>query len=116
MNKTQPKKREPVRLYSLILLAAAAAVWTANCIVLAVFQRQAAGLKGLLVLDVICAVMVGRLCGKPAALPPGPVGIPRGLAAGGVMGFEGKKRIEKRIPPDRSIRRSFFALSPFDLF
>ena len=57
MNKTQPKKREPVRLYSLILLAAAAAVWTANCIVLAVFQRQAAGLKVLLALDVICAVI-----------------------------------------------------------
>lgn len=57
MKKSEPKKREPVRLYSLILLAAAAAVWTANCIVLAVVQRQAAGLKVLLALDVICAVI-----------------------------------------------------------
>ena len=57
MKKTQPGKRESVKLYSLILLAAAAAVWTANCIVLAVFQRQAAGLKVLLALDVICAVI-----------------------------------------------------------
>ena len=49
--------RKPATLFNVILNAAAAIIWTINCVVLAVYSRQNESLRILLVLDIVCAVI-----------------------------------------------------------
>ena len=47
-------KRRPIQWYNVVLNALAALVWTANCVVLVVYNNPAEFLLGL---DILCAVI-----------------------------------------------------------
>lgn len=46
-----------IKLFGVILSAVAAMIWTANCIVLAIYGGNAAPVRIVLIVDVVCAVI-----------------------------------------------------------